>query len=113
MGKIAVSLKVDVSKVDKARLFKGAKGTYLDMTVFVDPDNQDQYGNNGMITQDVSKEERQGGVKGEILGNCKVFWQESGNQAQPQQQGGKLSQPAASAPPSNNFDDFVDDIPFN
>lgn len=74
--KIGVSLKIDVSKIDKARLFKGNKGTYLDATVFVDVEQADQYGNHGMITQDVSKEERQQGVRGEILGNCKVFYKD-------------------------------------
>ena len=83
--KIGVSLKVDVSKIDKARLFQGQKGTYLDATVFIDVDELDQYGNSGMITQDVSKDEKQQGVKGNILGNCKVFWNDSGQQQQPQQ----------------------------
>ena len=42
MSKIGVSLKIDVSKIDKARLFKGAKGTYLDATVFIDMSQLDQ-----------------------------------------------------------------------
>ena len=58
MGKIALSLKINVSQIDKARLFKGQKGAYLDATIFVDMDQLDQYGNSGMITQDVSKEEK-------------------------------------------------------
>ena len=86
MAKVAVSLKIDVSKIDKARLFSGAKGTYLDATIFVDLDNLDQYGNSGMITQDVSKEEKEQGIKGNILGNGKVFWKEGGQA--PQAQGG-------------------------
>ena len=85
MSKIALSLKIDVSKVDKARLFAGQKGTYLDATIFVDLAELDQYGNSGMITQDVSKEEKQQGTKGNILGNGKVFWVENGQA--PQQQG--------------------------
>jgi hypothetical protein len=83
MSKIGVSLKIDVSKIDKARLFSGQKGTYLDATVFIDLSELDQYGNSGMITQDVSKEEKLQNVKGNILGNCKVFWNDAG---QPQQQ---------------------------
>lgn len=70
---LGISLKIDVTKIDKARLFKGQKGTYLDITAFIDVDQEDQYGNNGMITQSVSKEERDAGTKGEILGNVKVF----------------------------------------
>ena len=97
MSKVGVSLKINVSEIDKARLFAGQKGKYLDATVFIDLDQLDQYGNSGMITQDVSKEEKQQGVKGNILGNCKVFWSDSGQapqaqggfqQQQPPQQGG-------------------------
>jgi hypothetical protein len=122
--KVGVSLKIDVSKIDKARLFKGEKGTYLDATVFVDVDQLDQYGNSGMITQDVSKDEKQQGVKGNILGNCKVFWNDGAQQQAPQggyqqqnatQQGGFAPKPQQNAPaPIVNEPtiDFDDDIPF-
>lgn len=101
--KIGIRLKLNVSMIEKARLFKGKKGTYLDATVFIDVDQQDQYGNNGMITQDVSKEERDSGVKGPILGNVEVFYNDSQQQQQePQQQ----------APQQQPVDDFDDDIPF-
>ena len=96
MSKIALSLKIDVSKIDKARLFKGNKGTYLDATIFVELNELDQYGNSGMITQDVSKDEKKQGVKGNILGNGKVFWVENGQAPQPQNQGG-FQQPQAGA----------------
>jgi len=77
MAKI-VAIKIDVTKIDKERLFQGAKGTYLDAVVFLE-DEEDQYGNNGMITQQVSKEERQSGVKGNILGNVKIVGQTDSN----------------------------------
>ncbi len=66
MSKVGVSLKINCSQIDKARLFAGQKGQYLDATVFIDLDQLDQYGNSGMITQDVSKEEKQQNVKGNI-----------------------------------------------
>ena len=92
-GKIGVRLKIDVTKIDKSKLFKGKKGTYLDATVFINP-NKDEYDNNGMITQDAEKNE-----SGNILGNCKVFWEEQGA-------------PQQSAPPAPNMDTPDDDIPF-
>lgn len=67
-----VALKIDVSKIDKSRLFQGEKGTYLDAVVFLN-EEADQYGNNGMITQSVTKEEREAGTKGAILGNAKII----------------------------------------
>jgi hypothetical protein len=96
MSKIALALKINVSAMDTARLFNGQKGQYLDCTVFVDLDQLDQYGNSGMITQDVSKEEKQQGVKGNILGNAKIFWTDTGRMPQAQQQGsynGQQQQP--------------------
>ena len=83
--KIGVRVKIDVKQIDKARLYVGKKGTYLDATVFIDPENPGQHGDHGMITQDVSKEERAQGVKGPILGNVKVFWRDE-SQQQPAQQ---------------------------
>jgi hypothetical protein len=128
MAKIAVSLKIDVSKIDKNRLFNGAKGTYLDATVFIDIDQKDQYENNGMITQSVSKEEKAQNIRGNILGNCKVFWNEAGSQGQqapqqapPQQQAQSYGQkpPAPNNPATQQSptyapvdNSFSDDIPF-
>jgi len=117
MSKIGVSVKIDVSKIDKARLFKGAKGTYLDTTVFIDLDELDQYGNSGMVTQDVSKEEREQKVQGNILGNVKVFWSDGGSA--PQKKSQASDQPTQyqqnNSTPSGAGganDDFDDDIPF-
>ena len=72
--KVGISVKIDVSKIDKSRLYKGAKGTYLDLTTFVDTVEQDQYENNGFISQSQTKEERDAGQKTPILGNVKVFY---------------------------------------
>lgn len=89
MAKIGVSLKINLQAIEAARVFKGAKGDYLDCTVFIDLDQLDQYGNSGMITQDVKKEEKDQGVKSAILGNCKVFWGEGVQVPQPAQQPAK------------------------
>ena len=125
--KLGVNLKIDVSKIDKNKLFKGAKGTYLDAQVFIDID-PDKYGNNGMITQAVTKEEKQAGQLGAILGNAKIFWNDSQQQQQHQQGGGwgqpqqpamqKQPQQQQSAPqqdqPQYNEShiDFDEEIPF-
>ena len=75
--KIGISLKLDVTKIDKSRLFKSEKGaTYLDLTTFIDTDNEGQYGDHGFITQSKKKEEGKD-VQLPILGNTKVFWQEA------------------------------------
>ena len=95
MSKVGVELRIDVTKIDKARIFTGKKGKYLTMTAFIDLDTQDQYGNNGMITH----AKLEGEDKAPILGNSKVFWRDD----QPQQ---PRHQPQA-------FDQFSDDaMPF-
>jgi len=107
--KIGVSLKINVSKIDKARLFKGDKGSYLDATAFIDLEEFDQYGNSGMITQDVTKEEKEQGVKGAILGNSKIFWSDRGTASQT----GIINEPPKKTPVSNQADDdFENDLPF-
>ena len=58
--------------MDKEKLYKGEKGTYLDAIVIM-KDEPDQYGNIGMIVQEVTKEERAKGIKGAILGNARYI----------------------------------------
>lgn len=107
--KIGVNLKIDVTKIDKSKLFKGKNGNmYLDAQVFIDLDEQDQYGNNGMITQAVTKEEREAGTRGAILGNARKFWGDIGGSA-PQQAAPVKSAPVVNEPP---LDDWDDSIPF-
>ena len=36
MKKIGITLNIDVTKIDKTRLYSGHKGTYLDLTTFID-----------------------------------------------------------------------------
>jgi len=94
-----VKLKIAVNKIDKERLYRG-QNTYLDAEVWLDEDQEDQYGNHGMITQEVSREERDRGVKGAILGNAKVVWRED-RQSKPSQ-----------GPTPQATKDKNDDIPF-
>lgn len=66
-----ITAKINCSLIDKTKLFKGEKGTYLDI-VLIETEN-DRYGNDYMVVQGISKEERAAGKKGVILGNAKVF----------------------------------------
>lgn len=63
--------KIDVTKLDKAHFFKGAKGIYADLVLIPNRDGTDQYGNDGMVKQGVSKEAREAGQNGPIVGNYK------------------------------------------
>ena len=65
------TLKINVAKIDKTALYNGAKGSYLTLTLKENKDGTDQYGNDGFIIQDLSKERRMAGEKGPIIGNWK------------------------------------------
>lgn len=89
-----ISARIDVTKIDKSKLYKGAKGTYLDITLLENRNGPDQYGNAYMVVQDLGKDARQKGEKGAILGNGKI------------RGGAPTSAPKAQhAKPDDNLDD--------
>ncbi len=93
-----ISISIDVTKIEKERLFKGAKGTYLDAVLIPTPNSEH---NDYMVVQSVSKEERENGVKGPILGNGKdIVKRDPTNHNTP---------PDATV---DNSDNGFDDLPF-
>lgn len=79
-----IKCKIDVTKIEKARLYIGKTGRqYLDCTLLENRDGTDQYGNDFMIVQDVSKDDRLAGIKGQILGNAKIMEKRDNPQPQP------------------------------
>lgn len=66
-----ITCKINVTKIDKAALFPGKNGKYLDIVLWENKDGPDQYSNDGFITQDIGKERREAGEKGSIIGNWK------------------------------------------
>jgi hypothetical protein len=88
--------KINVLKVAKDKLFKGQKGTYLDVVLIETPNSQ--HGDDYMVVQGVTKEERLAGVKGAILGNARIV----GDKA-------RSAPPPKPGPPPENLDE---DVPF-
>ena len=66
-----LTARIDVTKIDKTKLYKGEKGTYLDLVFIPTPDNK--YGHDYMIAQSLPKEDRESGDRGAILGNGKYL----------------------------------------
>lgn len=95
MSKIGVSVSLDVTKIDKSRIKEvtkkdGSVAKYLNLTTFINPTEEDQYGNHGFIAQSQTKEERESGAeRPPILGNVKVIYNEGG---QPKKQDDFLSE---------------------
>lgn len=64
--------KINVTRINKEALFKGAKGTYLDLVIWPKKDGPDNYGNTHTIHQALSKEARDRGEKEPIIGDLKM-----------------------------------------
>lgn len=101
-----IVLKIDVTKIDKNHLFVGKSGKYLDCILNENRDGPDQYGNIGFIAQSVSKEAKEKGERGPIIGNYKeiVTTPRVPKQAE--------SKPTASKPKPESADPDKDDVPF-
>ena len=68
--------KIDVTKIVKERLFKGERGTYLDLNIWIN-DEPDKYGNDISIQQSTKKDEDK-----IYLGNGKFYVKKS-NEVKP------------------------------
>lgn len=102
---MAIRIKIDVTKLDKSAFFHGKNGAiYADLVLWETPD--DKYQNDYRVTQDLPRERRDAGEKGEIVGNGKVF----GNTASKPQQ--KAPPPQRKPAVDPDLDAAEDDIPF-
>lgn len=71
------SASIDVTKISKDKLVKGEKGTYLNVTISIN-DEEDNYGNVLTITESQTKEEREAKAKKNYLANGKLVWSSDG-----------------------------------
>ena len=79
--KLGLNIQINVNKIDKERMFKGDKGTYLNLTTFVDTTAKNKYDANGFISQTTTKEEREQKLQTPILGNVNVFYTDGGQES--------------------------------
>jgi len=94
-----ITIKINVKKIDKTKLFPGKDGAlYLDIILI----DKEAYGNHYMAIQQIPKEERDAGKKGNILGNGKIIGGSRPN-------GGDTF---ASDGPSSGSSVNTDDLPF-
>jgi len=68
-----IKASINLSNVPKDKIITGKKGKYLPITITVN-DDLDQFGNQGPICVDQSKEERDSKEAKTYLGNVKVVW---------------------------------------
>lgn len=68
-----IKIKIDVNKINKEKLYKGAKGTYLDAVLV--PTQGNKYGDDYFIAQECGKDESGQYIKGPIIGNARLLGQ--------------------------------------
>ena len=68
-----IKTSIDLTKIDKSKIITGAKGKYLPISLTLN-DELDQFGNQGPVCIEQSKEEREAKVAKVYLGNVKVLW---------------------------------------
>lgn len=113
-----IKVKVDVTKLDKDRFFKGKKGTYCDLVLIPTPSSQ--FGTWGVV-QELKKEQRDAGEKSEFVGNADYSQKRDGEDfnSPPAQnfsgsQASQSQRPMAKSltPYSDNMVGAEDEIPF-
>ena len=98
-----IATSINLNKIPKDKIINGAKGKYLPITITLN-DELDQFGNNGPVTVQQSKEERDAKAERVYLGNVKVVWTNDQNVGvAPKQQQAEVVTPPAQP---------VDDLPF-
>ncbi len=105
-----ITLKINVTKIDKSALFEGKNGKYLDLVLFDNKNGTDQYGNDGFVTQDIGRERREAGERGPIIGNWKETRKDGGRTETRREQARTETSDRIPDGPAGGADD--DDIPF-
>ncbi len=68
-----VKANINLDAIPKEKIYKGKKGRYLPISITIN-DEPDQFGNQGPVCVDQSKEEREAKAEKTYLGNVKVVW---------------------------------------
>jgi hypothetical protein len=98
-----IKTSINLDAIPKDKIYQGKKGKYLSLVITLN-DEVDQFGNQGPIIVEQSKEEREAKAAKTYLGNVKVVWTNGDNVAAAPRDG--QQQPAAVSQPQD------DDFPF-
>ena len=99
-----IKTSINLNAIPKDKIINGKKGKYLPITISLN-DDLDQFGNQGPVCVDQTKEERDAKAAKTYLGNVKVVWT-NGNNVEP------APRDAASAPPPPQPQAVEEDLPF-
>ena len=68
-----VKANINLDAIPKDKIYKGKKGRYFPISITIN-DEPDQFGNQGPVIVDQTKEEREAKTEKTYLGNVKVVW---------------------------------------
>ena len=89
-----IKTSINLENIPKDRIITGKKGKYLPMTITIN-DAPDQFGNQGPVVVDQTKEERDAKAPKTYLGNVRVVWTNGDNVAPAPRGDASQSQPKA------------------
>jgi hypothetical protein len=101
-----IKANLNLAAIPKDKIYKGKKGSYLPITITIN-DELGNYGDNGPIIVEQTKEERDAKVDKVYLGNVKVVWTNGNNVDTAPKEGAPAGSPPP--PPPAPVDD---DLPF-
>ena len=73
-----IKASINLSEIPKDKIYVGKKGKYLPITITIN-DEVDQFGNQGPVVVEQTKEERDAKAAKTYLGNVKVVWTNGDN----------------------------------
>ena len=68
-----IKTSINLNEIPKEKIYVGKKGKYLPITITIN-DELDQFGNQGPVVVEQTKEERDAKAPKTYLGNVKVVW---------------------------------------
>ena len=73
-----IKASINLNNIPKDKIYAGKKGKYLPITITLN-DELDQFGNQGPVVVEQTKEERDAKAPKTYLGNVKVVWTNGNN----------------------------------
>ena len=73
-----IKTSINLNEIPKDKIYVGKKGKYLPITITLN-DELDQFGNQGPVVVEQTKEERDAKAPKTYLGNVKVVWSNGTN----------------------------------
>ena len=98
-----IKTSINLSEIPKDKIFVCKKGKYLPITITLN-DEVDQFGNQGPVVVEQTKEERESKTAKTYLGNARVVWTNGQNVDTAPRDNQPAAQPVAAAKP--------EDLPF-